>query len=976
MRCGRSRLTLAWQGIDTDGLIKLLDSYQQHRFEAEADPDAPSGLAAFMTQMTVRMGLHAAHAVPGVGGLADVVDAAAVAAQAEQLRVFLAKKFRRHEDVRLLLSPLVVLTPALVRDFAQAGRRGPLALFFDTYEQTGLVLDGWLRSVLDGAYGELPEDLVLTVAGRSPLDPGAWSAYLPVMADVPLEPFTDTEARQFLAERGITDDRVTQVIINVSGRLPLLLATLAENHPSDPDLVGDPTGNAVERFLKWESDPARRALAVAGALPRILDEDILTVLLAAEDVDQRSRLFAWLNHSHSSPTTPGAVSTMMWSARPWSGWSDASPRSGGRNAIMRWQPPTSHGGQASSHKTPGTSKDGAPSAWRRPITGCVRTRAQPCPVPWLRSSTRVPNSPQLLHSGRRPLLRLARIRTPRRYRHAVSGSKMRFAWTSTRLRLPAWTSFFRRIGFRTMFSRSHYGPGGGPCTTSTVTPRHLFDLNKAIALTPEDSRALAYRGAAHLWLDRYPEALADLDKAIELDPDYQWAIARRGETYRQMDRYEQALADFDKAIELNLGWQWVIAIRAEIYRQMGRYEQALADFDKAIELDPSSDWVIANRGETYRQMGRYEQALADFGKAIELDPSYQWAIAQRGETYRQMGRYEQALADLGKAIELDPSSDWVIANRGETYRQMGRYEQALADFGKAIELDPDYQWAIAQRGETYRQMGRYEQALADLGKAIELDPSSDWVIASRGETYRQMGRYEQALADFGKAIELDPDYQWAIAQRGETYRQMGRYEQALADLGKAIELDPSSDWVIASRGETYRQMGRYEQALADLGKAIELNPGWWLVIAQRGETYRQMGRYEQALADLGKAIEIDPSNDWIYYLQSRAHLCLGQNSQAHTYLRNAVDQVRKNIVHRRAPSNDAYNLAVYLAAEGRFDEAKQELQDALATYPKQSWELEVIDDLRDLASIPGVDSPKVGQLIEFMSNSIPKQTLT
>jgi len=233
---------LGRQGIDTDGLIKLLDSYQQRRFEAEADPDAPPGLAAFMTQMAVRMGLHAAHAVPGVGGLADVVDATAVAAQAEQLRVFLAKKFRRHEDVRLLLSPLVVLTPALVRDLGQAGRRGPLALFFDTYEQTGPVLDGWLRSVLDGAYGELPEDVVLTVAGRSPLDPGAWSAYLPVIADVPLEPFTDTEARQFLAERGITDDRVTQVIINVSGRLPLLLATLAENHPSDPELVGDPTG--------------------------------------------------------------------------------------------------------------------------------------------------------------------------------------------------------------------------------------------------------------------------------------------------------------------------------------------------------------------------------------------------------------------------------------------------------------------------------------------------------------------------------------------------------------------------------------------------------------------------------------------------------------------------------------------------------------------------------------------------------------
>lgn len=87
----------------------------------------------------------------------------------------------------------------------------------------------------------LPGMAVLAVAGRSPLDPGTWSAYLPVMADVPLEPFTDAEARQFLAERGITNDRVTQVIVSVSGQLPLLLATLAGNYPDDPGLAGDPT---------------------------------------------------------------------------------------------------------------------------------------------------------------------------------------------------------------------------------------------------------------------------------------------------------------------------------------------------------------------------------------------------------------------------------------------------------------------------------------------------------------------------------------------------------------------------------------------------------------------------------------------------------------------------------------------------------------------------------------------------------------
>ena len=46
------------------------------------------------------------------------------------------------------------------------------------------------------------------------------------------------------------------------------LATLAEARPQDAAEIGDPAGDAVERFLKWEDDPARRGIAMAAALPR------------------------------------------------------------------------------------------------------------------------------------------------------------------------------------------------------------------------------------------------------------------------------------------------------------------------------------------------------------------------------------------------------------------------------------------------------------------------------------------------------------------------------------------------------------------------------------------------------------------------------------------------------------------------------------------------------------------------------------
>ena len=615
-------LDLARQGISTDGFIKLLDGYQQRRFEAEADPEAPSGLAAFMTQTAVRVGLHAAHAVPGVGGLADVVDPDTLAAQADQLRVFLGKKFRRHEDVRLLLSPLVVLTPALVSDLAQATRQRPLALFFDTYEQTGPVLDGWLRSMLDGAHGELPENLVVTVAGRNPLPPDAWSAYLPMMANVPLKPFTNTEAEQFLAERGISDSRVTQVIISVSGRLPLLLATLAENHPDDPDLIGDPSGSAVERFLKWETDPARRAIAVAGALPRILDEDVLSILVTTEEAGHLRELYSWLRSLPFVTDNAGRCQ-----------YHDVV-----RTAMVRLERGQSPGRWREHHQALAT----AYRSWR--------TERFPRDS-WDDSAWHallLEETYHLLCAGPSPNLPLALSNLVRACAERQS-SAAQFAQAIAQAGEDTDTQTVRACGQRLeeALRRDEDNAAIVACLDVVLAendlpadvlglalrnrgralyyldrdPEALADLNRAVTLAPEDAKALAYRGAVQLWLDHFAEALEDLDRAIQLHPDDGWAIGRRGMTYQGL----------------------------------GRLDEALADLNRAVELDPSSNGAIASRGDTYRQMDRFDEALADYSRAIELDPGFQWAIVNRGVTYRQMRRFDEAVADLNRAVELDPS---------------------------------------------------------------------------------------------------------------------------------------------------------------------------------------------------------------------------------------------------------------------------------------------------------------------------------
>jgi tetratricopeptide (TPR) repeat protein len=744
---------LSRAGVDTGGFDKLLANYLRRRQEAADDPNAPAGTATFITKTVVRVGLSAVKAAPGAGGLADSIDKDTAAEQADLLRQYLARKFRRHEDVRLLLSPVEVLSPAFTEALARAGRRRPLALFFDTYEQTGTFLDSWLRQVLDGNYGQLPADLVVTIAGRHALDMSAWSGYTGVMASVPLVPFTEAEARQFLSGRGVTGERVIQVILKVSGRLPLLLAMLAENQPADPEKVGDPSGSAVERFLTWETDQTRRSLAVTAALPRVVNEDVLGVLASAGGLDagERGRLFGWLRSLPFVTADAGRCSYHEVVRT-------AMIRLERSQSPARWR--ERHQALAAAHQT-WASQVSAEDAWADPRWRDLRLEA----------------AYHLLCSD--PSAELTGVLTG-----------LAYALDQGRAVAVQWAQMIAQAGGDTGAAViSDWGQRldeslSGTDAQATFSCADLLLRQSAIAVSAVPF-ALRLRGRALYLLDRDEEALADLDRAIKLTPGDKYALTYRGEARTWAGRHGEALADFDQAIGLDPGYSRTLAGRGETYRLMGCYDEALADLTRAIELNPDV-WALTTRGDTYRLMGCYDEALADLARAIELNPDV-WALTTRGDTYRLMGRYDEALADLTRAIELNPEYAWALTSRGETYRLVGCYDEALADLARAIELNPDV-WALTTRGETYRLMGRYDEALADLTRAIELNPEYAWALTRHGDTYRLMGRYDEALADLTRAIELSPDYDWGHYQRALALHCLGDTGRAADELRSAVAL--------------------------------------------------------------------------------------------------------------------------------------------------------------------------------------------
>jgi tetratricopeptide (TPR) repeat protein len=739
---------LARQDRPCNEFKKRLETYQRHQLDLDADPTAPEGLPSTLTRSAVRIGLRAAEDIPLVGPFAKDLNTEAVAVQVDRMRTYLSRKLRNQHDVRLMLSPVDELTPTFVGDLRAIAAHQPVALFCDTYERTGAFLDTWLQDLLAGRYGDLPTSIVLTVAGQHPLDINTWGDYLSIRTDLQLKVFTDGEARELLATRGVTDNRVAEVILGLTARLPVLVAMLAEARPSNVEDLSDPSDNAVERFLKWEKDDQRRRAALHGALPRRLDQETFAAATGSTSAEAD---FTWLRglpfvteHSNGYKYHDVVRSTML--------------RTQHRRSPTDWQ--HRHTALAdhyrNAHESLGIT---GPAAWKDDRWQALAVEEHYhnlCTNP----STALPAALEAL------------IDTIDNNADAV----------------PRWTVMVLQAGHDTTTpALIDRGQQLARWSTDEANRIDLLTHLAAESTLDDHHRAITYAERGNLYRQRneYNNALADFTRAIELNPGRHWAIANRGFTYLLVDQYGKALTDLTKAIELNPKYDWAIANRGATYRLMGRYNDALTDFTKAIELNPKYDWAIANRGETYRLMGRYNDALTDFTKAIELNPKYDWAIASRGQTYQGMGRYDDALTDFTNAIELNPKLDWAIADRGKTYRLMGRYDDALTDFTNAIELDPKSGWEYYQIGLLELTQGRLDVAQEMISKAICIDGRSVEEFPRDGWRALNVAVYLLAI---GKAEEARCQVQATIEQ-AITARDLKSAIADLLDLQSVVEVD-------------------------------------------------------------------------------------------------------------------------------------------------------------------------------------------
>ncbi|MEU6121420.1 tetratricopeptide repeat protein [Streptomyces sp. NPDC047123] len=699
---GEVAAQFAQQGRPLRALERALTAYRRRTHEAlaaaagEPEPDAPStGSTAVARAGVVGLGM-----VPVVGALAGAVDADRLARGADRLRA----RFRDQEDAGAVLGPERALTPVLLAELAAAAEAAPwLVLLLDTYERTAPLLDRWLHDLMTtDRYGALPANVVVVTAGQRPLDPDRWQGAGDFAADVPLRPFTEPEARGLLAAKGVTDEPVVAEVLRLSGRLPVLVSTLAETGPAAPDEVGDPSAGAVERFLKGEQDPLRRTAALDCALPRRLDEEIVRAA-AGGGGDDPAQVYAWLR------AMPFVRTDRRGAAR----YHDVV-----RAPMLRLRRTLAPELWSSGH----TRLAGLYARRRAAQEEELRREAG---RPWMRPEWRAVCVEELYHL----LCAGPRAALPGVLREGVEACRHDTAVAREWAR--AVTDAAEDTGAEPLRAWAE------ACRAALADERTgalaVLDLFLTRPGLDDAGRVAAYNahGLQLFHLGRLREALGDHERAVALDPGDPWGHHGLAVTHRALGEFAAALHHLDAADAVVPGAEWVVRDRGETYRRMGRPQDALRWLDRAHALDPREPLTLASRGQVKFTLGRAREARADLDRAIALWPDYPWALARRARVRQFLGDLPGALADLDRTQELAPDAPGTHGDRGDILRFADRHEDAVAAYDCAIALDPGYAWAWGSRALSLEALGRSGAALSSLDEALRIDPDYGWAREQR-----------------------------------------------------------------------------------------------------------------------------------------------------------------------------------------------------------------------------------------------------
>jgi tetratricopeptide (TPR) repeat protein len=207
---------------------------------------------------------------------------------------------------------------------------------------------------------------------------------------------------------------------------------------------------------------------------------------------------------------------------------------------------------------------------------------------------------------------------------------------------------------------------------------------QALALTPDDAAALAFRGQMLAMQGRGKEGLEMLERSIKLDPSKAEAFYQAGVLYDRAKRQADAVAVFERVVQLRPNDARAYDYLALNLEPMGKIAEAEQAYKKglAVNQKPRFDsFLDYNYGRFLLKLNRLPESKVHLDKALEQVPQLRMTHYDHAKLNLRLGNLEAARDDAEKALSIPDRNAFILDLQvytllAQIYGRLGDEEKA------------------------------------------------------------------------------------------------------------------------------------------------------------------------------------------------------------------------------------------------------------------------------------------------------------
>lgn len=470
----------------------------------------------------------------------------------------------------------------------------------------------------------------------------------------------------------------------------------------------------------------------------------------------------------------------------------------------------------------------------------------------------------------------------------------------------------------------------------------IVELQRELALYPEDEPTQLYLGMALVESKRFAEALPPLAALGRSEHPSVEALHFLGRCLIGLDRPAEAveplrrarsLADSEKADD----WQ-VARIEyqlAQALRRQGRESEAAEHFAAAERFSAKQAQSSRSALARYLSDAPEPEAVAPLAlsafTATSIDPltpeqRRQLRREVQGSLARayfnlavirlQAAQFSRAVEYLTSAAELDAEVPGLQRALGVAYFNAGQHAAAIEPLERALAREPEDAELKRLLALSCLQAGQPAKA-ADL---LAADPKRGSDPALQYAYALALVRSERASAAqevFDELLRDHADWPELHVLLGQAYAGGGDFEKAIPALQHALSLSPTVAEAHLNLGTIYMRQGRLPEAERELRGELLHHPGDLQARYQLATVLELAGRREEAIRELGAVLEASPNFADARYLLGKMLLARGDAQRAATELAAAAELAPKD-------ANIHYQLGQAYQKLGKAELARQQ----------------------------------------------------